>query len=389
MANKRGHRRFGNIRKLPSGRFQIRYPGPDGRMRTGADTYESKSWADRALSLIEAQMITGEWTDPVAGQVKLEAYGEKWIAHRAGLRPRTIELYRWLLARHIAPRLGNVAVSGITPDMIRDWRASLLAAGVSQSATAKAYRLLRAMLATAADDRVIPRNPCRIRGAGDEKPAERPVLTVDQVYELANRIKNPRYRALILLVTFASLRWGEAIALRRCDFDLAAGTVSVRRQYIELGTGHALGPPKSRASFRTVAIPAPIIEALAEHLDTYVDPDPAALVFTGPLGGLLRRGNFRRDTGWLAAVTAIGAPGLHFHDLRHTGNTLAAQAGSSLADLKARMGHDSAHAALIYQHATTEADRNIAAALARRIEGARSAQTAAPQTVPDEGDPAS
>jgi hypothetical protein len=49
MANKRGHRRFGNIRKLPSGRFQIRYPGPDGRIRTGADTYESKSWADRAL----------------------------------------------------------------------------------------------------------------------------------------------------------------------------------------------------------------------------------------------------------------------------------------------------------------------------------------------------
>jgi integrase len=152
-----------------------------------------------------------------------------------------------------------------------------------------------------------------------------------------------------------------------------------------LGTGHALGPPKSRASFRTVAIPAPIIEALAEHLDAYVDQDPAALVFTGPRGGLLRRGNFRRDTGWLGAVTAIGAPGLHFHDLRHTGNTLAAQAGSSLADLKARMGHDSAHAALIYQHATTEADRNIAAALARRIEGARTAQTAAPQTVPHEG----
>jgi hypothetical protein len=68
MANKPGHRRFGNIRKLPSGRFQIRYPGPDSRMRTGADTYETKAWADRALSLIEAQLTTGEWTDPVAGQ---------------------------------------------------------------------------------------------------------------------------------------------------------------------------------------------------------------------------------------------------------------------------------------------------------------------------------
>ena len=141
--------------------------------------------------------------------------------------------------------------------MIRNWRFTLLAAGVSESAAAKAYRLLRAILATAADDRVIPRNPCRIRGAGDEKPAERPVLTVAQVIGLADRIRNPRYKALILLATFASLRWGEAIALRRCDIDLAAGTVSIRRQYIELGTGHALGPPKSRAGFRTVAIPAP------------------------------------------------------------------------------------------------------------------------------------
>ena len=70
-----------------------------------------------------------------------------------------------------------------------NWRFTLLAAGVSESAAAKAYRLLRAILATAADDRVIPRNPCRIRGAGDEKPAERPVLTVAQVFGLADRMK--------------------------------------------------------------------------------------------------------------------------------------------------------------------------------------------------------
>ena len=37
-----------------------------------------------------------------------------------------------------------------------------------------------------------------------------------------------RYRALVLLATFASLRWGEVTALRRCDLDLAAGIVRVR-----------------------------------------------------------------------------------------------------------------------------------------------------------------
>jgi integrase len=69
-------------------------------------------------------------------------------------------------------------------------------------------------------------------------------------------MRNSRCRALILLATFTSLRWGEAIALRRYDIDREAGTVSIQRQYIELGTGHAIGPPKSRAGFRIVAIPA-------------------------------------------------------------------------------------------------------------------------------------
>ncbi len=59
-------------------------------------------------------------------------------------------------------------------------------------------------------------------------------------------------------------------------------------------------------------------------------------------------------------MVAIGRPGLHFHDLRHTGNTIAADTGASLRDLMARMGHDSPRAALIYQHASREADQAIA-----------------------------
>ncbi len=85
---------------------------------------------------------------------------------------------------------------------------------------------------------------------------------------------------------------------------------------------------------RTVMIPAAIATELREHLSDHVGADPTALIFAGPLGGVLRRGNFRRDSGWHAAVGELGVPALHFHDLRHTGNTLAAP-GASLADLKA------------------------------------------------------
>jgi integrase len=172
---------------------------------------------------------------------------------------------------------------------------------------------------------------------------------------------------LILLATFGSLRWGEAIALRRCDLDLSVPAVTLRRQYVELTGALVLGPPKSRAGLRTVALPAILLADVRDHLAAYVEPDDAALLFTGPRGGVLRRGNFRKGSGWSDAANALGIPGLHFHDLRHTGNTFAAQAGLSLADLKARMGHDSVRAAMIYQHASSEADQEVARALDERI----------------------
>jgi integrase len=117
--------------------------------------------------------------------------------------------------------------------------------------------------------------------------------------------------------------------------------VSIRRQYVELSGQLVVGPPKSRAGTRTFRIPATIVAELRAHITVCTSSDPAALVFAGPLGGVLRRGNFRRDSGWAVATRELGAPGLHFHDLRHTGNLLAAP-GASLADLKARMSHDSA-----------------------------------------------
>ena len=189
MANKDGHRRFGNVRKLPSGRFQIRYPGPDGRIRTGPETYERKGDADKALVIVEAQMASSSWTDPDRGKMRLGDYASVWIAERPGLRPRTMDLYRWLLRKHIEPYLGEVPVGKMSARLVREWRAVLVGNGVSVSVAAKAYRLLRAIMTTAVDeDNMLARNPCRIKGGGDEDAAERPVLTVRQVFDLAERV---------------------------------------------------------------------------------------------------------------------------------------------------------------------------------------------------------
>ena len=185
--NRAGHRRFGIIRRLPSGRYQVSYLGLDGQRRYGPETFERKFDAERFLALIEVQIYHGEWADPELGKVELRDYAQRWIAQRPGLRPRTSDLYFWLLRKHIAPTLGGVPLGKLSTAMIRQWRSELLGSGVSVSVAAKAYRLLRAVLTTAVDeDKILARNPCRVRGAGDEQTEERPVLTVAQVFELAD-----------------------------------------------------------------------------------------------------------------------------------------------------------------------------------------------------------
>jgi integrase len=332
-------------------------------MRSAPRTFARRSEAERYLSLIEAQIARGEWIDPARATVQLRDYATQWIDQRPGLRPRTVDLYRSLLRRHINPRLGDVPLGKLDTPLIREWRAKLLADGVS-STTAKAYRLLRAVLMTAVrEDRILPRNPCQVRGADREHAAERPVLSVAQVVALADAVPE-RYRAMILLTTFASLRFGEVTALERRDLDLDASTVRVRRTFSEVpGQGLVVGPPKSAAGNRTVTVPSLVMAAVRDHLTAYIEPDPAALVFTGPKGAPIRRGNARSLLRWADALDSLGLTGIRFHDLRHTGNTLAARSGVSTRDLMARMGHDSVRAALIYQHATTEADARIAAAL--------------------------
>ncbi|WP_217708827.1 tyrosine-type recombinase/integrase [Nonomuraea rhodomycinica] len=129
-----------------------------------------------------------------------------------------------------------------------------------------------------------------------------------------------------------------------------------------------IGPPKSEAGKRVVSVPAMLLPYLREHMETYAEQTGDGHVFVGPKGARLRRANFTRV--WTAALRKAGLSGFHFHDLRHTGNTLAAQSGATLRDLMTRMSHSTTRAALIYQHTAMERDRAIADALGRLAEEA-------------------
>lgn len=351
-------RSFGAIRTLPSGRYQARYPGTDGVLRPAPQTYESKRDAELFLAQIQADQARGDWIDPTAGEVLFAEYALRWIEER-GIAATTEELYRRLLRLHLEPSFGEEYVNAISPAKVRTWRAERLKA-TGKTTTAKSYRLLKAIMQTAVEDELIRRNPCSIRGAGREDADERPVATVEQVFALAEAI-GIRWRLMVLLGAFASTRPEELAELRRADVDLDAGSVRVRRAAPELNTGHrVIGDPKSRAGKREIMLPSFVLLDVRRHLEWFAQNGPEGLVFVGEKGAPLRGTSFGRK--WRKARDAVGMPKeFRFYDLRHTGNTLAADTGAKLKDLMVRAGQSSERAQLIYQHSTKEHQRRLAA----------------------------
>ncbi|MFE6187195.1 tyrosine-type recombinase/integrase [Streptomyces sp. NPDC056465] len=372
MANKKGRRRtFGAVRKLPSGRFQARYPGPDGVMRPAPETFETARDADGWLAEKQTEIRRGDWQDPDAGAVEFREYALLWVKERR-LSQTTEELYRRLLRLHILPAFEDLDLDQITAPRVRSWRSERLDATGAETTVAKSYRLLKAILETAVEDELIRRNPCRIRGAGKETAAERPVATVDQVDALAD-VLGPRWRLMVYLGAYGPLRPEEQAELRRKDIDLDNLTVRVRQAAPELTTGkRAEGPTKSEAGRRLVVLPAFLRADLRRHLDWYAEKGADGLLFVGEKGKPFRRSTFGRK--WRAARSKVGLPdGFRFYDLRHTGHTLTTRSGATLKDTMVRAGQSTERAALIYQHSDLERQREVAAGLDQLVRARREA----------------
>ncbi|MFG2299785.1 tyrosine-type recombinase/integrase [Actinacidiphila glaucinigra] len=372
MANRKGRRRtFGAVRKLPSGRYQVRYPGPDGVMRPAPDTFETTRDADDWLAEKQTEIRRGDWQDPDTGAVNFEEYALRWVKERR-LSPTTDELYRRLLRLHILPNLGDLDLDEITAPRVRSWRSERLDVTGAETTIAKSYRLLKAVMETAVEDELIRRNPCRIRGAGKESAAERPVATVDQVDALAQAL-GPRWRLMVYLAAYGPLRPEEQAELRRGDVDLDTLTVRVRQAAPELTTGkRAEGPTKSEAGRRLVVLPAFVRIELRRHLDWYAEKGADGLLFVGEKGKPFRRSTFGRK--WRKARATVGLPeSFRFYDLRHTGHTLTTRSGATLKDTMVRAGQSTERAALIYQHSDLERQTEVAAGLDRLVRERRAA----------------
>jgi integrase len=367
------------VRQLPSRRWQAKYPGPDGKARPAPQTFDTRQDAEAWLKVQARQVSAGTWSagDDVHGT--FGQYAEAWLVERP-LKPTTRADYRRILDASILPTFKDVPLEALTVASVKAWHKQLPAD--KPTARAHAYGLLRTVLQTAYQDDIIPANPCRIRGAGTVTRATRTdVPTAVQVHALADEmgitrnndgstrvLAGGKYRVMTLVAAWCGLRFGEVTELRRKDVVYVEGEparIRVRRGVVRVEGEFLVQTPKSGAGVRDVGIPPHVRADVAAYLEQL--PNSAeALLFPGS-----RKGQHMAPSSlykpFYRARERVGLPSLRWHDLRHFSATTAAGTGATLAELQARLGHSTTQAAMRYQHAASDSDARITAAMSNVV----------------------
>lgn len=369
-------RSFGNVRKLPSGRFQARYTGPDEMPYKAPYTFDTRSDAEDYLSGVRTDIVRGEWKPPseapaITEAPKVAAYIAGWIETRLTkdaqpLKPKTKSHYRWLLRTYIEPHLGDLDVSVVTPAAVRTWYTRL---ETGRTAKAHAYSMLQSAMETAVEeDHLLEVNPCRIKGAGKVKRAKdiRPA-DLDEL-EVIVRAMPERMQLIVLLACWCQLRFGEVTELRRKDVDLKRGIIRIDRGVTRVDGELIVGTPKSDAGKRPVHYPSHLESAIKDHLQRYTQLGPEGLLFWGPKTGV-QLAHSSLLYRWNKAKHLARRDDMTPHTLRHTGAVLFAQSGATLKELMARLGHSTQDAALLYQHAAETRDKLIAERMSKMAIG--------------------
>lgn len=375
----RTRRGFGRIEQMRSGRYRAAYTGPDGALYRAPVTFDARDDAVAWLSARRAEIEMQVWAPDATtrGSFRrsaptLRAYGDIWLETRKTrgreLRPTTRQQYRMLLDNFIYPMLGDDRIDQISVEDVNAWYDAL--APGRETIRAQAYSLLRTIFASAASEPptpLIPYNPAHIRGAGSTRRAHQvQPASLDELRIIVEELPD-RYKLMALLAAWCAMRFGELAELCRGDIDLRTNRVKIRRGVVRVDSEFIVGPPKSDAGIRDVAIPPHLVPLVKDHLKNLTAPGRDALLFPAAADDNLHMAPSTLYKVYYPARKAAGRVDLRWHDLRHTGAVLAAQTGATLAELMGRLGHSTPGAAMRYQHAAADRDAEIARRLSALV----------------------
>ncbi|MHB1447166.1 MAG: tyrosine-type recombinase/integrase [Acidimicrobiales bacterium] len=322
---------LGSIRKGGSGRYQLRV-SVRGR-QVGIGAFDTRREAVAALAQHAA--TANARVDRQAGRGKVSEFVEVWWSERGGHRASTRVRDRQALDRDIIPFFGAMPLGRLERADAQEW-VDGLSSRMAPATVRRTFTILDQLLASAVGREVIAVNPAKgVRLPRVVTPEAR-FLTPTELALLVDTIDS-RYRAMVLVQAWATLRIGEATGLRRLDVDLVAGTLRVENNVVQVGGRLVEGPPKTKAGRRKMTMPASVMTELAEHLDR----QPGSTYLFGPRGERPMYASDYRRSYWRRAVEDAGLSPLRPHDLKHTGVAFLAAAGVDPSEIARRAGHTS------------------------------------------------
>jgi integrase len=362
------------LRKLPSGRWQATVKH-NGRRQTASrhTRAAAKAWATQ----LEDDLANGIERGPAADPVLVGEWLDRWMNARVA-EPTTLATNRGQLRKHVRPAWDTVPLAEVRTLAVQSWVRRLERDGVGPATIHASFALLSAALGAAVIEGLLPANPCdRVKLPTVPRGRER-FYTREEVDQVAAEV-DERYRAVVLMLAYTGLRWGELVGLHMVNLHMLTRRVDVRQTITEVD-GHfaAKAYPKQAASHRSVGLPRHLVEEVAAHLAAF-PPRPcglvhprrekcSGLVFTGPPGwrAPVSRHAFRQDV-WVPALAAAKVPSGRVHDLRHTFASWLVQDGVPLAVVQRLLGHASIRTTERYAHLAPEHSLAAVASLERPV----------------------
>lgn len=306
--------------------FEVRWR-EEGRHRSRSFPDEKK--AIRFEGRVADRVALGAHAPAEPSRMRLGEWVERWqTVHGLAWEASTAKHRGWILDKNILPYLKGVKLRDLGRARIQTWRRDAAKTATPQTVNA-ATRVLSACLKDAAEEGLIPANPCfRLRPL-PTPPVRRRPIPVATIRKITRAMKTPRDRAVVALLCYAGLRPGELRGLQWGD--VSEDSIVVGRSLTDAGD-------VKRTKTHGVRV-VPVRRELRRELDRLERGADTAFVVQGDRGGPLSWHNWTSRQ-WRDAREAAGSDHIPYEG-RHTYASLLIAEGHSVVEVAGWLGHAS------------------------------------------------